>query len=149
MKDKFEKSSVLGKGVRPMAEYQRTDKLRRAIYFEIRRLNSTLHSNSLDSRYSATIEKFIDAMIPSKIGHDPGRLPIYAKRPIAPVSNKVLCVFYLVSCLVQAFWEYLQIESEDSLAKVENGLEILRHINEHYDNMHIVGDVKKGYILEL
>lgn len=132
-----------------MAKYQKNNQLRKAIYFEIRKLNTTLHTNRMDSRHAATIEKFIDAMIPSKVADDAGRLPICAKRPMSPVNNRVLCVFYLVSCLIQSYWVYLKDESEDNLNTVEIGLEVLRHINEHYNMMHIVGNVRKGFILEL
>ena len=147
--DKFEKSSVFGKGIRPVDKFQQNDKLRRAIYFEIRKLNQTLHVNRKDSRHNRTIEKFIDAMIPSKVGDDPARLPIFAKRPMAPIPDKPLCVFYLVSCLVQAYWDYFADESEDNLAKVERGLELLKHVNEHYTEMHVAGDVRKGFVLEV
>ena len=97
-------------------------------------------------------------MIPSKtvttsgkriyIVDDPGRLPICAKRAKSPIRDKVLCVFYLVSCLIQSYWVYLKDESEDNLAVVKQGLAVLRHINKHYNQMHVVGDVKKGFILE-
>jgi len=147
MVNNFEKSNVLGKGVRPIAKFQKNSQLRRDIYFEIRKLNDTLHTNHRDSRYAATIEKFIDAMIPSKIADDPGRLPICAKRPKAPVNDKILCVFYLVSCLIQSYWVYLK--DEENLAMVEQGLEVLKHINEHYNQMKVIGDVRKGFILEL
>lgn len=146
--DNFEKSSVFGKGIRPSAKFQKNDKLRRNIYFEIRKLNHTLHTNKRDSRYARTIEQFIDAMIPSKVAEDPGKLPVLAKRSVAPIKNKVLCVFYLVSCLVQSYWAYLKDESEDNLAATEQGLEVLKHINEHYDQMNVIGDVRKGYILK-
>jgi len=149
MTDNFEKTSPFGKGVRPVAKFQQNEKLRREIYFEIRKLNKTLHANRMDSRHNRTIEKFIDAMIPPKVGDDPARLPIFAKRPVAPIPKKELCVFYLVSCLVQAHWEYLKEESEDNLNKVETGLEILRDINRHYDIMHVVGNVRKGYVLKI
>jgi len=149
MQEKFEKKSVLGKDIRPMEVYQKNNELRRDIYLEIRKLNNTLHTNRKDSRHAQTIERFVDAMIPSKTGNDPGRLPVYAMRPAAPVASKPLCVFCLVSCLIQAFWAYLDEESEDNLAKIEVGLEILKHINKNYSDMVVIGDIKRGYILEL
>ena len=149
MINNFEKTSVFGKGFRPAAKYQQNEKLRKDIYFEIRKLNTTLHTNRLDSQHAKAIERFIDAMIPSKTGDDPGRLPICAKRPMAPVASKSLCVFYLVSCLVQAYWDYFADESEGNLAKTERGLEILKHVNENYKDMYVSGDVRKGYVLEI
>ena len=158
MTDSFEKTSVFGKNVRPINRFQKNERLRRDIYFEIRKLNTTLHTNRRDSRHAATIEKFIDAMIPSKtvttsgkriyIVDDPGRLPICAKRAKSPIRDKVLCVFYLVSCLIQSYWAYLKDESEDNLAVVKQGLAVQRYVNKHYNQMHVVGDVKKGFILE-
>lgn len=147
--DNFEKTSVFGKGVKPIAKFQQNEQLRKDIYFEIRKLNKTLHANKRDSFHTRTIEQFIDAMIPSKDSDDPARLPIFAKRSVAPAPKKELCVFYLVSCLVQAHWKYLKEESEDNLNKVEVGLEILRDINRHYNIMHVTGDVRKGYVLEI
>lgn len=147
--DNFEKSSVFGKGIRPTEKFQKNDQLRKSIYFEIRKLNKTLHANKRDSRHARTIEQFVDAMIPSKASEDPGKLPVLAKRPVAPIANKVLCVFYLVSSLIQCYWEYLKDESEDNLIATEQGLEVLKHINEHYNQMGIIGNVRKGFILEL
>lgn len=149
MTHKFEKRSVFGKGVRPTKIYQRNNKLRKDIYFEIRQLNKTLHTGPRDSRHSVTIEKFIDAMIPSKNGPDPGRLPINANTSRAPKPNKILCVFYLVSCLVQSFWEYLKTESDEDLTIVKIGLRVLRDINRHYNIMHVEGNIREGWVLKI
>jgi len=148
-KEKFEKTNVLGKGVRPMEVHQRNEQLRRDIYAEIRKLNKTLHTGPRDSRYSMIVEKFIDAMIPSKDGSDVSRLPINAKWPKAPRPDKVLCVFYLVSCIIQSFWKYLDDESVKNLDEVETGLDVLRNVNDHYKTLIVTGDEKEGYILEL
>lgn len=149
MTNDFEKRSIFGKGHRSAAKFQQNDRLRKAIYFEIRKLNKTLHTGPRDSRHAAIIEKFIDAMIPSKEGHDHGRLPISASKTRAPRRSKVLCVFYLVSCLIQVYWEYLDDESEDNLATVKTALDVLKQINKRYDTMRITGDESKGWLLEL
>lgn len=145
----FEKSNVLGKGVKPAAKFQLNDRLRRDIYAEIKQLNVTLHTGPRDSRHTAIIEKFKDAMISSKEGHDHGRLPISASKTRAPRRSKVLCVFYLVSCLIQVYWEYLDGESEDNLDVVKTGLDVLRKINKNYETMRIMGNESKGWLLEL
>jgi hypothetical protein len=147
MTDKFEKSNVLGKNVRPMDKFQQNDQLRRDIYFEIRALNKTLHTNYKDSQHAAIIEKFIDSMIPSKTGDDPGKLPVCASKPMAPRKNKALCVFYLVSCLIQSYWAYLQDESDVRLNIVKRGLAVLRNVNKNYDKMKLNGDERRGYVL--
>ena len=142
----FEKTSPFGKGVRPSKIFQQNDKLRRNIYAEIRKLNKTLHTGPRDSTHAAIIEKFIDAMIPSD---DPGRLPINASKTRAPKPSKPLCVFYLVSCLIQIYWEYLKDESEINLDNVKRGLGVLKTINKRYNTMEIIGDEKLGYVLKL
>lgn len=149
MTDNFEKSSVFGKNVRPAAKFQQNDALRKAIYFEIRKLNTTLPINRRDSRHTRTIEKFIDAMIPSKAGDDDGKLPVYASKSVSPVPDRALCVYYLVSCLVQSYWAYLKEESSENLTKVEHGLKVLEHVNQHYNEMEIEGNVRSGYVLKV
>ena len=145
---KFEKRSVFGKGVKPIAKFQQNDKLRRDIYAEIRKLNKTLHVNRLDSRHAQTIEKFINAMIPPD-DIDYSRLPVYAKRTAASKPDKTLCVFCLVSCLVQCYWGYLETESDEDLKAVETALEVLRDINRHYNIMRLYGGIRKGWVLKL
>lgn len=145
----FEKSSVFGKSVRPIAKFQRNDKLRRDIYAEIRKLNKTLDTKHRNSQCAPTVEKFLDSLIPSKDGPDFGRLPICASKSRAPSPNKVLCVFYLVSCLIQVYWAYLDDELEDDLIATEKGLGVLKYINKNYDNMKVVGNERLGYVLEL
>ncbi len=147
--DKFEKSNVLGKGVKPAAKFQQNSRLRRDIYAEIRKLNKTLHAGPRDSRHATIIERFKDAMIPSKEGHDHGRLPISASKTRAPRRSKVLCVFYLVSCLIQVYWEYLEDESKDNLATVRTALDVLKQINRDYETLQIVGNESNGWVLEL
>lgn len=147
--DNFEKTSPFGKGVRPSEIYQRNDKLRRDIYAEIKKLNKTLDTKRRNAQCAPTIEKFKDALIPSKDGPDFGRLPIYASKSRAPSPNKVLCVFYLVSCLVQCFWAYLNGESEDDLIATQKGLGVLKYVNINYSNMKVVGNERLGYVLEL
>ena len=147
--DNFEKSSVFGKGVRPTEIYQRNDKLRRDIYAEIRKLNKTLRVNVRDSRHYVTIEGFIDAAIPSKGGPDLGRLPICSKRTAAPRPDKKLCVYYLVSCLIQCYWGYLETEADEDLKAVKTALEVLRDINRHYNIMRLYGSIRRGWVLKL
>jgi hypothetical protein len=147
---KFEKKHVFGEGVRPMDTYQKNEEMRKKIYFEIRKLNQTLGARTVGSQHARTIEKFIDCLIPSVVdGGDPGKLPVYAKRPAAPVSDKAMCVFYLVSCLIQSYWDYCKDESADNYIKVSDGFDVLHQINKDYKNMHVTGDVREGYILEL
>ncbi len=148
--DNFEKSSVFGKNVRPAKVHQRNESLRKEIYFEIRKLNKTLHANKRDSRHAQTIEKFIDSMIPSKdSGPDYGRLPICAKQSAAPRPEKALCVFYLVSSLIQCYWGYLDGEDPEILKAVETALEVLRDINRHYNIMQLDGDIRRGWVLRI
>lgn len=149
MQNDFERTHVLGKDVRPMGIYQKNEEMRKKIYFEIRKLNKTMHTKGAGSHYARTIEGFIDCMIPSKAGDDPGKLPVYAKRPMAPTPDKALCVFYLLSCLIQSYWDYCKDESIDNYVKVSDGFSILEHVNQHYNDMHVTGDARKGYILEL
>jgi len=146
MTDDFEKSSVFGKSIKPIAKYQRNNILRRDIYTEIRKLNKTLHTGRKNSQHITIIEKFLDALIPSD---DPGRLPIYASRPMAPKSQSVLCVFYLVSCLIQSYWRYLKDEDMEEYDLTLIGLEILKDINRNYDKMKVVGNIKRGFTLRL
>ena len=145
----FEKSNIFGKGHRPAAKFQQNDRLRRDIYAEIKQLNVTLHTAPRDSRHAAIIERFKDALIPSKEGHDHGRLPLSASKTRAPKRSKVLCVFYLVSCLVQVYWEYLDDESEENLATVKTALDVLKRINRDYDTLQVKGNESKGWLLEL
>lgn len=145
----FEKSNVFGKGTRPTKIFQRNDRLRRDIYAEIRKLNKTLDTERRNAQCAPTVEKFLDSLIPSKDGPDFGRLPICASKSRAPTPNKVLCVFYLVSCLIQVYWAYLDGELEDDLIATQKGLGILKIINNHYNNMKIVGNERLGYVLEL
>lgn len=147
--DNFEKSSVFGKGVRPSKVHQLNDQLRRDIYAEIRLLNKTLHTGLRDSRYSVTVEKFIDALIPSKSDPDYGRLPIYVKTSRAPKPDKVLCVFHLVSSLIQCYWGYLDGEDPEILKAVQTALEVLRDVNRHYNIMKLDGDIRRGWVLKI
>jgi len=146
MTDDFEKSSVFGKSIRPIAKYQRNNILRRDIYTEIRKLNKTLHTGRENPQHIAIIEKFLDALIPSD---DPGRLPIYADSPMAPNPQSALCVFYLVSCLIQSYWRYLKDEDMEEYDLTLIGLEILRDINRNYDKMKVAGNIKQGFTLRL
>lgn len=146
--DNFEKSSVFGKNIRPAKVHQLNESLRRDIYFEIRKLNKTLHANKRDSRHAQAIEKFIDSMIPSKDGPDYGRLPICVKTSRAPKPDKVLCVFHLVSTLIQCYWGYLDGEDPELLKAVETALEVLRDVNRHYDIMQPDGSIRTGWVLK-
>lgn len=147
--DNFEKSSVFGKKIRPAKVHQCNEQLRKDIYFEIRGLNKTLHANKRDSRHARTIEKFIDSMIPSKDGPDYGRLPICVSKSAAPEPNKALCVFHLVSCLIQCYWGYLDGEDPELLKAVETALEVLRDVNRHYNIMRLDGDIRRGWVLRI
>lgn len=145
----FEKRSVFGKKIRPSKTFQLNDQLRRDIYAEIRKLNKTLRVNIRDSRHYATIERFIDSMIPSKDGPDYGKLPICAKTSRAPKPDKVLCVFHLVSTLIQCYWGYLDGEDPELLHAVKTALEVLRDINRHYKIMQLDGNIRTGWVLKI
>lgn len=147
--DNFEKRSVFGKGVRPSKVHQLNDQLRRNIYAEIRKLNRTLRVNIRDSLHYAIIEGFIDSMIPSADSPDYGRLPICAKTSRAPKPDKKLCVFHLVSTLVQCYWGYLDGEDPELLRAVQTALEVLRDINRHYKIMQLDGNIRTGWVLKL
>lgn len=147
--DNFEKRSVWGKGHRPLKVKQLNEQLRKDIYFEIRELNKTLHANKRDSRHAQIIEKFIDSMIPSKDGPDYGRLPVCASKSAAPKPDKALCVFYLVSCLIQTYWGYLDGEDPELLKAVETALEVLRDVNRHYNIMRLDGNIREGWVLKM
>lgn len=147
--DNFEKRSVFGKGYRPAKIHQLNEKLRKDIYFEIRKLNKTLHANKRDSRHAQIIEKFIDSMIPSESGPDFGRLPVHASKSAAPKPDKALCVFYLVSCLIQTYWGYLDGEDPELLHAVQTALEVLRDINCNYNIMQLDGNIRKGWVLKI
>lgn len=149
MTEKFEQTSVWGKGARPTEIYQRNEKLRKDIYFEIRKLNKTLQTDRRDSRHAMIIEKFLDAMIPSGTGEDAGRLPISASKPCSPKRNKLMCVYYLVSRVIQSYWNFLRDESDENLKLANIGLELLKYTNKNFDKMDIVGNEKEGYSLQV
>jgi len=98
--------------------------------------------------YHTTIDKFLICLTPLKNLHDPGRLPIYKTVPRTSVCGKVSCVWAVVSCLVQTYWEY---ELEDGAEKIPVLLllERLEEINLNYPQMKIAGAENKGYWLEL
>jgi len=146
----FHKTSVFGKGIRPLDVYAEHAEIRAQVYNEIKKLNYTLSTHVILQSISTTINTFLDCLIPLKNLYDPGRLPIYRTKPVSPISDKRSCVWALVSCLVQAYWMY---ESKDGDERhksiVLEYLDQLKNINEHYPEMKVVGADNKGYWLEL
>lgn len=150
MADKFQKTNPLARGnenIKSIEVYAEHTEIRKQIRNEIRKLYITLSSGQLTY---LTIDGFLGCIIPLKNLHDPGRLPIYTTVPRSTVPNKQSCVWAIVSCLVQAYWEY---ESDNSIAEdkvlVLVNLNALKEINEHYPEMKITGAKNKGYWLEL
>lgn len=146
--DEFQRTNPLARGdenIKPLDVYAEHAEIRKQVYDEIRKLHITLNSKSCHT-YRITIEKFLNCIAPLKNLHDPGRLPVYRTIPRTPICGKVSCVWAVVSCLVQAYWEY---ESDDSnISAVRILLNKLKEINEHYPEMKIVGAENRGYWLE-
>ena len=147
MTEEFQRSGPFGKDVEPLEVYAEHTEIRRLIHDEIRKLYVTLHPRS--SAVNIILEKFQNCLTPLKNLHDPGRLPVCTTVPKSAVPNKQSCVWALVSCLVQAYWEYELEDDTGYKEKVYGLLEGLKTINEHYPEMKIVGAKNKGWWLEL
>ena len=147
MTEKFQRTNPLARGdenIRPLDVYTEHAEIRKQVYGEIRKLLVTLGNNS-----SHTVYMFLKCLTPPKNLHDPGRLPVYAAVPRSKTSDKRSCVWAVISCLVQAYWEY---ELDDDWGQKSVTLELLnklRKINDHYPKMKIAGAENKGYWLEL
>lgn len=146
--EEFQKTNPLARGdknIKPLEVYAEHAEIRKQVHDEIKKLHWTLGASN-----SYTVYKFLDCITPLKNLYDPGRLPVYATVPRSTVSDKRSCVWAIVSCLVQAYWEY---ELDDSIAEdkvlVLVNLNALKEVNEHYPEMKIAGAEDKGYWLEL
>lgn len=143
----FQKTNPLARGdknIKPLEIYAEHAEIRKQVYNEIKKLYKIFLFHDY-----VIIDKFLDCVTPLKNLHDPGRLPIYKTVPKSISRNKRNCVWALVSCLIQAYWEYeLNDECMDK-GLVKFYLKNLREINEHYPEMKIAGAENKGYWLEL
>lgn len=98
---------------------------------------------------SHTVYMFLHCLVPLKNLHDPGRLPVYATVPKSTIPDKRSCIWAVVSCLVQAYWEYELEDFIEFKVRVNKLLGKLIEINEYYPKMKIVGAKNRGYWLEL
>lgn len=155
MTEEFQRTNPLDKNAKPLDVYAEHAEIRKQVHDEIKKLYVTMRSVS-SSVNITTIDKFLGCLSPLKQLHDPGRLPVYAISTRSTVSDKQSCVWALVSCLVQAYWEYelgeriihpdVQAENKEIL---QDYLTKLQKINEHYQELKIAGAENKGWWLEL
>lgn len=152
MTEQFQRTNPLARGdknIKPLEVYAEHAEIRKQVHDEIKKLYTTLHAYEIFVE-DITIDKFLNCLSPLKQLHDPGRLPVYTTVSRSTVPDKRSCVWAVVSCLVQAYWEY---ELEDSIAEdkvlVLVNLNALKEINEHYPELKIAGAENKGYWLEL
>jgi len=148
----FQKTNPLARGdknVKPLEIYAEHIEIRKQVHGEIRKLYVTL--NPALQSVNIIIDRFLNCLSPLKQLHDPGRLPVYTTVPRSTVSDKQSCIWAIVSCLVQAYWEYELRDTDDLAHKIITGayLEQLKEINEHYPELKIAGAENKGYWLEL
>jgi len=153
MTEEFQRTNPLARGdenIKSLDVYAEHAKIRKQIYDEIKKLYNIFNPRFNFVNMSITIQKFLDCITPLKNLHDPGRLPVYTVTPKISIPDKRKCVWAVVSCLVQAYWDY---ESDDSIEEdkilVLVNLNALKEINEHYSEMKIVGAENTGYWLEL
>lgn len=150
MSKEFQKSHPLARkkneDIKPLDVYAEHAEIRHLVYSEIKKLHVTLDSNK-DSIIGTIIDKFLDCVTPLKNLYDPGRLPVYTSWPKSAFRDKKCCVWTLINCLVQAYWNY-----ESEYAPKERTVSLLiqlKEINECYLEMKVVGGENKGYWLEL
>lgn len=147
----FQRTNPLARGdknIRPLEVYAEHAEIRKQVHDEIKKLYVTLHTYEIFV-VDIVIDRFLGCLSPLKQLHDPGRLPVYATVPRSTIPDKRACVWTLVSCLVQAYWEY---ELEDGFGcgeQLRTLLSELKTINDHYPEMKIAGAENKGYWLEL
>ncbi|GAH22341.1 unnamed protein product, partial [marine sediment metagenome] len=65
------------------------------------------------------------------------------------VPDKRSCVWVIVSCLIQAYWEYELNDEYANKGLVQMYLKGLKEINDHYLELKITGAEDRGYWLEL
>lgn len=154
MIEQFQKTNPLARGdknIRPLEIYAEHAEIRKQVYGEIRKLYKIFSGIQL-----TILDKFVDCVTPLKNLHDPSRLPVYRTVPRSPCPKRECCIWALVSCLIQAYWEYelgegnihpdIQTENKEILQEYLVKLQI---VNGHYPEMKIAGAEDKGYWLEL
>lgn len=148
--DESQKTNPLARGnkdIKPLEVYAEHAEIRKQVHGEIKKLHKTMRS--IFPSVNVAIDKFLNCLTPLKNLHDPGRLPVYATRPRSKHPNKQCCVWAVVSCLVQAYWEYELNDEYANKGLVQMYLKGLRKINEHYPELKIVGAENKGWWLDL
>ena len=149
--DEFQRTSPLARGdeeIKPINVYAEHVEIRKLVYGEIKQLYSLPFFRQFWET-DTIIQKFLSCITPLKNLHDPGRLPVYATTPRSMFSNKQFCVWAMVSCLIQAYWEYELEDKVENMVKVRTYLADLEMINKYYPEMKIIGAENKGYWLEL
>lgn len=147
MTEEFQRSNPLARGdknIKPMDVFAEHTEIRKQVHGEIKKLYKIVLFHDY-----IIIDKFLGCLSPLKQLHDPGRLPVYATRPVSTVPDKRSCVWVLVSCLIQAYWEYESDSLIPDRFAVDKYLNQLKKINEHYSDMKVVGAENKGWWLEL
>lgn len=150
--EEFQKTNPLARGdknIKSLAIYAEHAKIRKQIYNEIGKLHETLATAYSFPNINSIVSKFLNCLTPLKNLYDPGRLPIYTTVSRSMIPNKRFCVWAVVSCLIQAYWEYELDDTNENIELVEDYLDYLIIVNEHYSEMKITGAENKGYWLEL
>ena len=123
-------------------------KTKAVIQREIRQLIVKLRNILPKSNHGEELIRFLGVIYPGE-RKDTTRLPMRSKDGVAKENDRVLCLYAMVSRLVETYWDYCLNDD----AKVSPTKEIMHELEAiatyglgHY---RVIGGPKEGYRLEL